>query len=131
MGGDGAPFRKEDTVCAWLVRFLNRGKHVLSSNENYMIFGTNCSEDSVVVRRYVSYLFKEISVMEKQGYSIGDREIRFKFSEFPNDLKMLVFLAGELPVSAKFFSTFANVSTGDYGDPKGTFGKGNKHKWQP
>lgn len=54
-----------------------------------------------------------------------------KFSEFPNDLNMLAFLAGELPVSAKFFSTFANVSTADYDDPKGTFGKGNKHKWQP
>ena len=96
-----------------------------------MIFGANCSEDSVVVRRYVSYLFKEISVMEKQSYSIGDREIRFKFSEFPNDSKMLAFLAVELPVCAKFFSTFANVSTGDYDDPKGTFGKWNQHKWQP
>ena len=99
-GGYGAPFGKEDTACAWLVSFLNRGKHILSSNENFMMFGANCSEDSVVVRRYVSYLFKEISVMEKQSYSIGDREIRFKFSEFPNDLKMLAFLAGELPVSA-------------------------------
>ena len=47
-----------------------------------MIFGANCSEDSVVVQRFVSYLFKEISAMEKQSYSIGDREI--KFSEFPN-----------------------------------------------
>ena len=131
LGGDGAPFGKEDTACSWLVSFLNRGKHVLSSNENFMIFEANCSEDSVVVRRYVSYLFKEISVMEKQSYSIRDREIRFKFSEFPNDLKMLAFLAGELTLSARFFSTFANVSTGDYDDPKGTFGKGNKHKWQP
>ena len=131
LGGDGAPFGKEDTACAWLVSFLNRGKHVLSSNENFMIFGANCSEDAVVVRHYVSYLFKEISVMEKQSFSISDREIKFKFSEFPNDLKMLAFLAGELSVSARFFSTFANVSTGDYDNPKGTFGKGNQHKWQP
>ena len=84
-----------------------------------------------MVQRYVSYLFKEISVMEKQSYSISNREIKFKFSEFPNNLKMLAFLAGELPVSARFFSTFANVSTGDYNDRKGTFGKGNQHKWQP
>ena len=34
-------------------------------------------------------------------------------------------------MSARFFSTFANVSTGDYDDPKGTFGKGNQRKWQP
>ena len=65
LGGDGAPFRKEDTACAWLVSFLNRGKHVSSSNEDFMIFGANCSEDSVVVQRYVSYLFMEISVMEE------------------------------------------------------------------
>ena len=103
LGGVGAPFGKEDTACAWLVSFLNRGKHVLSSNENFMIFGANCSEDAVVIRHYVSYLFKEISVMEKQSFSISDREIKFKFSEFPNDLKMLAFLAGELPVSARFF----------------------------
>ena len=32
---------------------------------------------------------------------------------------------------AKYFSTFANVSTEDYDDPKGTFGKGNEHKWEP
>ncbi|PFX28347.1 LINE-1 retrotransposable element ORF2 protein [Stylophora pistillata] len=73
----------------------------------------------------------EMLVMEKKNYSINGREIRFKFSEFPNDLKMLAFLAGELPVSAKFFLTFGNVNTGDYDDPKGTFGKGNQHKWQP
>lgn len=96
-----------------------------------MILGANFSEDSVVVRRCVSYLFKEMLVMEKQNYSISGREIRFKFSEFPNDLKILAFLAGELPVSANFFSTFGNVRTGDYDDPKGTFGKGNQCKWQP
>ena len=72
LGGDGAPFGKEDTGCAWLVSFLNRGKRVLSRNENFMIFGANCSEDSVVIQCYVSYLFKEISVMEKQSYSIND-----------------------------------------------------------
>lgn len=77
-----------------------------------------------MVRRYVSYLLKEMLVVEKKNYSISGREIRFKFSEFPNDLKMLAFLAGELPVSAKFFSTFGNVSTGDYDDPKGDIWKG-------
>lgn len=51
----------------------------------------------------MSYLLKEMSVMEKQSFSISDREIKFKFSEFPNDFKMLAFLAGELPVCARFF----------------------------
>lgn len=34
LGGDGAPFGKDDTACAWLVSFLNIGRGVLSSNEN-------------------------------------------------------------------------------------------------
>ena len=42
--GDGAPFGKDETACSWLVSFLNRGKHILSSNENFLIFGANCSE---------------------------------------------------------------------------------------
>lgn len=42
LGGDGA-----HGVCM-VVSFLNRGKRDLSSNEYFMIFGENCSEDSVV-----------------------------------------------------------------------------------
>ena len=38
------------------------------------------------------------------------------FSEFPNDLKMMAFLAGELSVSTKYFSTFANVNTDNCDD---------------
>ena len=26
LGGDGAPFGKDDSACCWLVSFLNRGK---------------------------------------------------------------------------------------------------------
>ena len=52
LGGNGACFRKEDMACAWLVTFLNRGKHVLSSNKNFMIFGANCSEDIVAVQHH-------------------------------------------------------------------------------
>ena len=55
--------------------------------------------------------------MEKRSFSISDRDI--KFCEFPNDLMMLAFLAGELPVSARFCFQLLHVSTGDYDDPKG------------
>ena len=47
LGSDGAPFGKYDTACAWLVRFLNLGKGILSSNENYLLFGANCSENLI------------------------------------------------------------------------------------
>lgn len=49
LGGDGAPFGKDDTACAWLVSLLNIGRGVLSSNENYLLFGANCSENCIVV----------------------------------------------------------------------------------
>ena len=49
LGGDGAPFGKDDTACAWLVSLLNIGRGVLSSNENFLLFGANCKEDCVSV----------------------------------------------------------------------------------
>ena len=45
IGGDGAPFGKDDQALAWLVSFLNCGKCVCSSGENFLLFGANCSED--------------------------------------------------------------------------------------
>ena len=44
---------------------------------------------------------------------------------------MLAFLAGELFLSAKYFSTFGNVSTADCSHVKGTFGAGPGNKWKP
>ena len=35
IGGDGAPFGKDDTACSWLVSFLNIGQSILSRNENF------------------------------------------------------------------------------------------------
>ena len=53
LGGDGAPFRKDETACAWLVSFLNIGRGVLSNNENYLLFGANCSENCIAVQKYI------------------------------------------------------------------------------
>ena len=131
LGGDGAPFGKYDTSCSWLVSFLNRGRHVLSSDENFLIFGANCGEESLPVRRYVQKLVSDIAIVERSVYIVDNSEIRFEFAELPNDLKMLAFLAGELPVSAKYFSTFGSVNTDDYTDIKGTYGSKMENKWKP
>ena len=40
-------------------------------------------------------------------------------------------MPGKLPVSAKFFSAFANVSTDDCYDPSRTFGVEGSNKWEP
>ena len=55
----------------------------------------------------------------------------FKFQELPNDMKLLAMLAGELTISAKYFSPFANVCKDDCTDLRGTFGVDAKNKWQP
>lgn len=50
---------------------------------------------------------------------------------FPNDMKYLAILAGELSNSAKYFSSFANINKDDIGDVTATFGVKTSNKWQP
>ena len=131
LGGDGAPFGKHDTSCSWLVSFLNRGKHILSSSENFLIFGANCGEESIPVCRYISKLVTDILMIEKSVYNVDGKQVKFEFTELLCDLKLLAFLAGELPVSAKYFSTFGSVNTDDCMDLNGTYGSQKNDKWKP
>ena len=107
LGGDGAPFGKYDTACAWLVSILNLGKGVLSSHDNYLLFGANCSESCSTVGRFIQKLMLDIGKIEKQSFPVRVKEteviVKFCISELPNDMKMLAYLAGELPNSAKYF----------------------------
>ena len=131
IGGDGAPFGKFDQSCAWLVSFLNIGHKILSSEDNFLIFGSNCSETSPAVTKYISMVAKEIEEIEKASFKINNLVIKFKFSEIPNDMKMLAYLAGELPNSAKYFSTFGNVCNDDLHDVSKTFGPEPPNAWKP
>ena len=96
LGGDGAPFGKNDVACAWLVSFLN----VLSSNENRLLFGANCTETCLPLQRFIKILVADIAVIEQQSFpctlktSSGDIRtvnVRFQVSELPNDMKMIAF----------------------------------------
>ena len=69
--------------------------------------------------------------IENKTLQVNGTEVKFTFSEFPNDVKMLAFLAWELSVSATYFSTFANVNTANCDVVSGAFGTGPTHKWQP
>ncbi|XP_028408827.1 uncharacterized protein LOC114531418 [Dendronephthya gigantea] len=134
LGGDGAPFGKDDTSCCWLVSFLNLGRKVLSSNDNYLLFGANCKEDCVPVRRFLQKCLSDISVLEKSTFQVecgGEMvNVRFHVSETPNDMKMLAFLGGELSNAATFFSTFANVSTHNMSSLAGSFSFSGKEMWK-
>ena len=105
----------------FLLSFINVGKRVASSNDNFISFGGNCEETSPIVRKYCQFLCKEISDIEKNVFEIEGLHVTFKCAELPNDMKMLAMLGGELPNSARFFSTFADVSKDNCTDLKGTF----------
>ncbi|XP_048589526.1 uncharacterized protein LOC116614318 isoform X1 [Nematostella vectensis] len=136
IGGDGAPFGKEDTATAWLVGFLNLGHGVLSCKENYLLFGANCSENCEPCRRFIAKTVNDICHIESSVYPIICKgitvNIKFVFSELPNDIQMLAFLAGELFNSASYFSTFVDVSNNTLVRVGGgrTFGTESSATWK-
>jgi hypothetical protein len=111
------------------VSFLNIGKRFLSSEDNFLIFGANCSESCITVKKYVSKLVHDISYLECNVFKVNGKNLKFEFAEIPNDMKMLCFLAGELSNSSKYFSTFGNVSY-DMSKVDFTFGHSKNNKWK-
>ena len=110
LGADGAPFGKHNEATSWLLSFLNVGERVASCNENHLIFGANCPEEHPSVIEYGKQLKKDIERIEKSSYMIENQRVTFAFELLPADMKWLAFVSGELPNSAKYFSSFANVS---------------------
>lgn len=102
-----------------------------SSGDNFVVFGGNVEETSLVVKKYINFVCKQIRDFEECVFQINGLHVSFHFEELPNDMKMLAMLGGELSNSAAFFSTFANVSTKDYTDLGGTFGPSPSCKWKP
>jgi hypothetical protein len=111
LGGDGAPFGRDDSACSWLVSFLNIG--MLSSNEKFLLLKANCAENCLPVKHFLGKLMTDIKQSQSFSYSIlakGESiDVKFVFAELPNDMKMLAFLAGKLTNSATYFSTFAEA----------------------
>ena len=122
FGGDGAP----GVGTIFNISFLNAGKRIMSSSETFTIFGGDFNETSDVVRNYVLDTVQDFRYLEKNIFPIPFKNstinVEFKFAEFPNDMKFLYFLAGELSNKAKFFTTFANVSSDDMRDVTKSFG---------
>lgn len=131
FGGDGCPFGKHESACSFLISFLNVGRKVMSSNDNFIVFGANCQETSPVVKKYVNSAVRQIVDLEGKIFEIEGLSVTFKIKELPNDMKMVAMLAGELSISARYFSPFANVSKDDCTNLKGTFGVGRGHTWEP
>ena len=131
FGGDGCPFGKNETACSFLVSFLNAGKRVASTSDNFLVFGANCEETSRLVSRYVQSVYKQIHDLVGKVFEIHGIHVTFKFKELPNDMKMLAMLGGELSNAATYFSSFANICQHDLTDLNGKFGYDPTCKWKP
>ena len=60
FGGDGCPFGKNESACSFLISFLNVGKRVASSSDNFLVFGGNVEETSLIVKKYINFVCKKI-----------------------------------------------------------------------
>ena len=131
VGGDEAP----GSGTSFLISFLNVGKRIASSMENYLIFGANVKENSIIVKRYLKDLVHQLHYLESKVFDIesddGVIPVEFKVEGLPNDLKMLAFLAGELSNAASYFTTFANVNKNDSNDITKEFSINGKTYWKP
>ena len=102
-----------------------------SSSDDFLVFGGNVEETSLIVKKYVNFVCKQIKDLKGCVFEINGLHVSFYFEELPNDMKILAMLAGELSNSVTFFSTSANVSTKDCTDFWGTFGTSPSCKWKP
>ena len=113
FGGDGAP----GTGTSFLVSFLNVTSRLMSSKENFMVFGANVDEKSTVVKRYIQHTVTELRHLEENIFELNICgtvvKVEYKVAELPNDMKMVCFLASELSNCAHYFTTFANANHSD------------------
>ena len=117
------------------VSFLNVEERLPSSKEQFLLFGGNVQENSNAIVKFLKILVKDLKYLESKVLEnengIKKVKVQFKVTELPNDMKMLSFLAGELPKSAAYFTTFANVNQTEATDYKTTLDISPKHIWKP
>ena len=109
LGADEAPFGKHNNATAWLVSFLNVADRIASRGENHLICSANCSEEHPSMIQYATDIRKDIGSIEKKSYFIEGKNVKFSFELIQADMKWLAFISEELPNSARYFSSFANV----------------------
>ena len=131
FGGDGCYFGEDETVCSFLVSFLNAGRRVASCGENVLVIGGNAEESALVVEKYIQAVCKQTADLEGKVIEIEGIKVTFQFQELPNDMTMFAMLGGELSNAATYFSTFANVSKKDCTDLQDSFSCDGTSKREP
>ena len=127
FGGDGAP----GVGTVFNISFINVGCRLLSSSETHMVFGADVDETSDTVKIFLKQAVQDFEYLESKVFTVKvqniEKQVEFKLTELPNDMKMLCFLGGELSNAAKYFTTFADVSSVDSLHSKKVFGV----DWKP
>ena len=113
VGLHGAPSAKMGSMTCGLISFSNCLTLANSCLHNYLLFGLSAKETDSIVVEYLIQLHKEMVAVEKETFDIDGRTVSFKFKIFPNDLKMVAQLAGELNNAARYPTTFAKVRKED------------------
>lgn len=65
----------------------------------------------------------DMEYMETKVFKVNGIDVKFEFSDIPNDMKMLSFLGGELSNSATYFSSFGSVTYAYMNSLEFTFGR--------
>ena len=131
IGADGAPFGKSNEACAWLVSFINVTERVASPYDNFLICGGNCAEDHPSMLEYGKLVRSQISVLEKQTFTIKGLQVKFSFKLVPSDMKWLSKFSGEISNAATYPNPFANVDQKGLSERGCTLGTGPGDKWKP
>ena len=112
------------------MSFLNLLHRVQSRNDNHLLAGANCAEDSEIMIKYTEHLREEMKEIENVSLTTKNaHKVTFKFSLLPSDMKWMSKMAGELNNAATFFSTFANVTKDNKSTIDGSIG-GKGATWQ-
>ena len=135
VGGDGAPLGQGDEgMTLWCISILNRGRHVGSPSDNFLLLAAGCEEEHPVLLAYARQLAAEAEALDGQQVEIAGTTCTFSCRLLPVDMKWLAIYSGELPNSARYFSSFANVCNKEKGEA-GVFGEscsfGPQPKWLP
>ena len=90
FGEDAAPFGKNETDRSFLVSFLNTGKRVASSNDNFLVFGANCDKKSSLVKKYIQAVCKQIVDLEGKVVEICGLHCTFHFQEIKKNSQTII-----------------------------------------
>ena len=131
VGGDEAPL----SGTTFLLSFINVGRRICSSYNNFLIFGVNVKENGEVVRRYLKKFHDDIRYLESKVFEVNvdgnSIKVEFQLELVPNDMKMMCFISGKLSNAAFYFSSFANVTKENCYDFLRRFNGNHKKDWQP